>query len=238
MAEPFDLVLVDLQLPEDDWFWQDPNYGVYWLSISAVYETMPPPAEYYWGWKTREHFYNDDVVRIWMPSAPTVGGLPFIEGEPILPGWDMAFELTTHECFPVDHINKNPDILNNYLPDYNTWASVGYPRCWCSAAYQTAPPTAYYGSDYQCRGDTDGLFEGRGLNAKYVVLADNNLLGAAYQVIVSDPTWIANPTWICADFDHKAEGRGINKKWVTLADNNILSTYYQAVVGATPSCFP
>ena len=116
----------DLQLPQEAWFWQEGPGNIYWLSISAIYD-VPPPEAFYWGWKTREHFYNDDAVRIWTPNAPTVGGPPFIEGQPILPGWDMAFELTTtcSNCGDFDH-NGTID-LNDLRTLAANWLWTGTP---------------------------------------------------------------------------------------------------------------
>ncbi len=54
--------------------------------------------EFEWGWKTRDHVFMDDAVRILIPTAPAPG-VSFLEGIPIetLDGlsWDMAFVLTT-----------------------------------------------------------------------------------------------------------------------------------------------
>jgi hypothetical protein len=99
-------------LSEDQWFYQDPNDHVYWLSIAPVQiATAGDPdgqQEFYqWGWKTRPHTFNDDAVRIYATSMfpPTIGA-KFLEGVPIqLPewpdptgkSWDMAFEITTNE---------------------------------------------------------------------------------------------------------------------------------------------
>lgn len=92
----------ECDLPEPDYFYQDPNDGVYWLSIAAVYND-PCQVEYEWGWKTRPHYFNDDAVRITEingPWPPTLGS-QCVASEPLeLPewcSWDMAFELTTNE---------------------------------------------------------------------------------------------------------------------------------------------
>ncbi len=54
--------------------------------------------EFPWGWKTREHFFNDDGVRILVPPAPGIGA-DFLDGVPIETAdgksWDLAFVLTT-----------------------------------------------------------------------------------------------------------------------------------------------
>jgi hypothetical protein len=82
----------------NEWFYQKPSADptVYWVSISAIFGM--PPIQYPWGWKTREHFFNDDAVRILNPVAPGVGA-NFVDGFPIETqdgkSWDMAFVLTT-----------------------------------------------------------------------------------------------------------------------------------------------
>jgi len=115
----------DLQLPEEFWFWQEAGPTVYWLTISAMYMEPPPPV-FYWGWKTREHFYNDDAIRIYWPTAPMVGE-PYIEGEPILPGWDMAFELTT-PCSNCGDFDDNGSIeLNDLRILAANWLWTGTP---------------------------------------------------------------------------------------------------------------
>jgi len=89
----------EVKIPRDLWFYQIPRpaTNVYWISISAIYDSaadIPNP----WGWLTREHFFNDDAVRIFDPTAPNIGD-QFLNGAPIhLPAnisWDMAFKLTT-----------------------------------------------------------------------------------------------------------------------------------------------
>nr|HPQ42178.1 hypothetical protein [bacterium] len=82
-----------------DWFYQTPGPTVYWVSICAMYSAPPPGNE--WGWKTREHFWNDDAVRIFDPLVPIPGGF-YVFGEPIEEpagvSWDMAFELFTEDA--------------------------------------------------------------------------------------------------------------------------------------------
>lgn len=105
---------------QDEWFYQDPNDDpnetsgttVYWVSIAAVYDTQQGEPQYLWGWKTREHFFNDAAVRITsletmsqsgqtLSQWPPVVDARWSAGEPIsFPEsvtWDMAFELTTNQ---------------------------------------------------------------------------------------------------------------------------------------------
>ncbi|MBI4717150.1 MAG: hypothetical protein HY763_05040 [Planctomycetes bacterium] len=61
------------------------------------------PGSNAWGWKTREHFFMDDAVRIIQPTAPAPG-MPYMFGEPIESpaglSWDMAFVLTSTPATP------------------------------------------------------------------------------------------------------------------------------------------
>lgn len=60
--------------------------------------TIQPPV-FPWGWKTREHFFNDDAVVILDPRAPTPPFSEFVDGYPIEQptgvSWDTAFTLAT-----------------------------------------------------------------------------------------------------------------------------------------------
>jgi hypothetical protein len=89
----------DYDIPEPDWFHQDPGTNIYWLSISAVYPGGQLGLNPF-GWKTRPHTSPppDDAVRIFDPIDPVPGSI-YINGEPIeYPAgvsWDMAFQLTS-----------------------------------------------------------------------------------------------------------------------------------------------
>jgi hypothetical protein len=93
----------DFTIPRADWFWQPGDSTVYWISISAIYLQTPQPPNP-WGWKTRQHFFNDDAIRIFDPIAPIVGSV-FVNGMPIEDAagnsWDMAFVLTTNREAPM-----------------------------------------------------------------------------------------------------------------------------------------
>ena len=108
------------------------------------------------------------------------------------------------ECFPSDD------------PDYSNWLKAGSPQCWCN--------------EFQCKGDTDGIFEGKDKDGKrqWVTGADLDVLAAAWQNY-DDATWDANPTWICADFNHSYEGKDKDGKrqWVTGGDLDILAAGWQ-----------
>jgi hypothetical protein len=192
MAFPDSCFKYDFQIPQEQWFYQGPGCSnIYWISISAIYDpaaTLNNP----WGWKTREHYYNDDAVRIFDPIAPVVGSM-YNFGEPIedLSGdsWDMAFELSTEECYAG-------------MPDYSEWVAAGKPPCWC---YPT-----------QCEGDADGKTEGGGiLGTFHVGTIDIGVVAGAWKV--TEPTKGPGITTVniggipgaCGDFDHATEGGGI-----------------------------
>jgi len=78
----------------EDWFFQEPDSTIFWLSVAAVYNAFPDSC--IWGWKTREHYFNDDAVHIFKPAMPDSGDVYEI-GEPLPFLWDMAFELFTIE---------------------------------------------------------------------------------------------------------------------------------------------
>ncbi|UCC32531.1 MAG: hypothetical protein JSU86_09655 [Phycisphaerales bacterium] len=95
MAQPDSCFRYDFIIPEAQWFYQEPACSVYWVGISAVYAGDPGPNP--WGWKTREHYFGDDAVKISSPTTPVVDstygdGLP-IE-HPAGVSRDMAFVLT------------------------------------------------------------------------------------------------------------------------------------------------
>lgn len=83
-----------VELPKENWFYQEKDSTVYWLSVAAIYEE--PPEIHPWGWKTRELYFNDLGVRIVEPKefGPDT---QFKEGEPIGDNWDMTFVLSTTE---------------------------------------------------------------------------------------------------------------------------------------------
>ncbi len=81
----------DFFIPEGEWFHQGPASTIYWISIGAIYLT---PYDFPWGWKTREHYFMDDAIRITDPTDPWIGS-EFWDGYPIELGWDLAFVLTS-----------------------------------------------------------------------------------------------------------------------------------------------
>ena len=112
-------------IPEDQWFWQEGNETIYWISISALYYR---DVQFPWGWKTRPRDpaspAPDDAVRIFAPREPVAGSV-YEVGEPIFwPNpefsWDMAFELSTIGGQSRIKWYQPPE---PYVPDdaYNGW---------------------------------------------------------------------------------------------------------------------
>jgi hypothetical protein len=81
-------------IPEPEWFRQESDSAIYWLSITSVY--TEPPAGNVWGWLTRELFFNSNALRVFIPAVPHPDSL-YRVGEPMPPYWDMAFVLGTDE---------------------------------------------------------------------------------------------------------------------------------------------
>jgi hypothetical protein len=98
MDMPDSCFLYTYSIPEDNWFYQDADSTIYWLSIAAMYDSLPDP--HVWGWKTREHYFHDDAVRIIEPKIVTIG-TPVDFSEPIGEFWDLAYVLWTNEPYPI-----------------------------------------------------------------------------------------------------------------------------------------
>ena len=96
MTKPDTCFQYDFIIPQEEWFFQEKDSTIYWLSIAALYEEVPD--EFIWGWKTRERFFQDDAVYVYEPSKPAKGDV-VVDSEPIDDGWDMSFVLVTNEYF-------------------------------------------------------------------------------------------------------------------------------------------
>ncbi len=85
-------------------YWQQPNeQGIYWLGITAMYNTPTDPL-YPFGWETRRHFFQDDAVRFF--GVPQQGiEYPITAFEPIewdSNSWDLSFELISNPQEPEE----------------------------------------------------------------------------------------------------------------------------------------
>jgi len=87
VIDPVDVHILDCMIARG---WSDPTCGM-----------LTYPQQYPWGWKTRPHFYMDDAVRIFNPTAPRVG-TPYVNGLPIEypegTSWDASFVLGTRKA--------------------------------------------------------------------------------------------------------------------------------------------
>ncbi len=113
-------------LSQDQWFYPtvstDENGAtipaLYWLSISALYDTAASTAECPWGWTTRPLFFDSAATQVasvstasadastWPPSL----GCTWFSGaqidSPDGNAWDLAFQLLTNK--PVSTDNPDP----------------------------------------------------------------------------------------------------------------------------------
>jgi len=103
LAAPETCYKYEQDFTQDQWFYQDPGQNIYWVSISAIYQT---PVNYVWGWKTRPRNPDspapDDAVAIYDPTAPAPGMI-YGSGSPLWwptprDSWDTSFTITTG-CF-------------------------------------------------------------------------------------------------------------------------------------------
>ena len=110
-------------LPEDVWWEQEEEQGVYWLSVVAVYKNEPP--QYYWGWTIHPHFFNDDAVQggwdnmwYWQEIFDQTGTSA-----------DLSFMLFTEpECLYVGQLIGDVTVTPAI---YSLWVSIGKPKVWC-----------------------------------------------------------------------------------------------------------
>ncbi|MBN2029166.1 choice-of-anchor D domain-containing protein [bacterium] len=82
------------EIPMDNWFYQDGDSTIYWLTITALYDEQP--EEHTWGWLTREHYFHDDAINMHFGEMPHPG-IEYEIGEPIFQRWDLAYILGTEE---------------------------------------------------------------------------------------------------------------------------------------------
>jgi len=131
------------RIPEEDWFWQDPNDSVYWLSIVAVYLDHYP--EYEWGWTNHQHVYNDDAVQANLDD-------PFKQQWPWFPIYDqtgasadLSFTIYTdpYACRTCADFDDNGTI------DLNDLRILAANWLW------TGTPGGYNIADLNCDGKVD-----------------------------------------------------------------------------------
>jgi len=104
-------------------------------------------------------------------------------GNVVLEDTEPAGDVTYGTC-PFEFVSE----CYSGMADYSMWDAVGKPTCWCFPR--------------QCRGDADGLFEGKG--SFWVYGADLSVLLAGW----SKTAGALAGSEACADFDHAFEGKG------------------------------
>jgi hypothetical protein len=133
MLGPDSCFYYEFDIPQAEWFYQDPNDDrtIYWLSISAIYPQ--PPDVNPWGWKTRERddgsFAPDDAVVIYDPTAPGFGS-DYVDGRAIYwqtTSYDTAFVLTTRRSGQTYVKWTQPPV--RYTPEaYRGWNELSFYR--------------------------------------------------------------------------------------------------------------
>jgi hypothetical protein len=128
-------------LSQDQWFYPTLNLDaggktkptVYWLSISAVYDTGTKTPEHPWGWTTRPHFFNNAAARITGATAgsssvsqwPPEPASRWLAGDsveyPRGTKWDLAFELLTNQGGECTGTSSNPS-FSNPAPVFRFWS--------------------------------------------------------------------------------------------------------------------
>ncbi len=94
MVKPDSSFQYDFIIPQDEWFYQEGDSTIYWLSISAIYQQ--PPEQYIWGWLTRQLNFHGFATRIVVPKEYYIGSTAE-KTEPVFDMWDMVFVLSTDE---------------------------------------------------------------------------------------------------------------------------------------------
>jgi|GEM_PF-4341268 len=112
MPQPDSCFKYTYTIPEAQWFHQPGDSTVYWLSIAALY--TEPPKDHVWGWLTREHYFNDNPVRILKPVELFPDSL-FGFGESLPDNWDMAFVLGTDQDAGTFDFGDATDELNTTI---------------------------------------------------------------------------------------------------------------------------
>jgi len=158
MEKPDTCFQYDFMIPEDQWFFQEGDSTIYWLSIAAVYEVVPD--SFVWGWKTREHYFHSDAVRITEPKEFGIG-TRVESAEPMDELWDVAFVLTTNEYSTEFDFGDAPDSRYPTLFAQNGAHHIFTPDVFLGAGVDPEvdgqPEQASQGDDLDGNDDEDGI---------------------------------------------------------------------------------
>ena len=158
MDKPDTCFRYDFYIPREEWFYQEKDSTIYWLSIAAMYDE--DPEEYLWGWKTRDHFYQDDAVYVYATNAPLPGDVA-TETEPIAEGWDLAFVLGTDEYMMEFDYGDAPMERYPTLLDQNGALHIYDPRVFLGSLIdpetEGQPDHTCTGDDHHGLNDDDGV---------------------------------------------------------------------------------
>jgi GEVED domain-containing protein len=145
-----------LILPEENWFYQLPTVGIYWLSISAIYEDTPT---YIWGWLSREPNWNDAAVKIFDPTLPGPGSV-FVSGEPVTDSsqdpWDMSFVLLSDSPEVTTPVDITITVYQDSSLAKIEWSAVNGARFYI--IFSSEDPEAEYPTGWTFQGVTPDLY--------------------------------------------------------------------------------
>ena len=231
MTKPDSCFQYDFSIPYPDWFIQEGDSTVYWLSIAAIYDTIPDV--HLWGWKTRDRYFNDDAVRIHASSQPAPDST-YRAGEVIEPLWDLSFELLTDLPDDGYDFGDAPDPTYPTLHLSNGAEHIPWPGQYLGNAidleYNGLPDANALGDDGDAGDDEDGVVFTSALNP-----------GSTAAVSVTASTAGYLNAWI--DFDGDGKWNEAEERIFTdeplIADRNVLnfSVPAQAVTTTTIARF-
>jgi len=144
------------EIPQEHWFYQLPETGVHWLSISAMYIQEPVLQ---WGWLSRYPVWNDAAVKISDPTSPIVGS-PFISGQPVADlsetPWDMSFLLLTEQVEVETPVGITITVFQDSSLAKVEWSAVAGARLYL--IFGSNDPYASYPSGWTLLGITPDLY--------------------------------------------------------------------------------
>jgi hypothetical protein len=131
-------------------------------------------------------------------------GFPYLQStSPCIDSGDPCMEGVDGDGDGIERVDMGSQEYECYWgTEKDTWVNTGSPYCWC---YQ-----------YNCKGDSDNEYSGKGDSARWVTLDDLAIFNAAWLKPISDPNWL--PEYVCADHARDTKGKGGGTVHVGLTD--------------------
>ncbi len=184
-----------LYLPPADWFYQEGDSTIYWVSIAALYPEIP--AEHVWGWLTRSRYFHDEAVYVkkgagWYPIHaifPVSGTAGYFEQ------YDMTFVLGTTDTHREFDFGDAPD------PLFPTLLATGGAEHWFDSRFRLGT-----GLDVELDGQPSSDASGDGSDEDGVTWPASLLAGSYNTLIVNASAAGFLNAWM--DFDGDQEWNG------------------------------